>query len=420
MGMTIAEKIIARSANLSKVKPNEIVTCNVDIAMIHDSSGPRRQGPRLKELGVNVWNKEKVVVISDHYVPAVDSVSAKIQKITRDWVKEQNISNFYDMQGICHIVLPEKGHLEPGLFCVGGDSHSSTGGALGAFMIGVGATDMTGVLVSGEIWVQVPKTININWSGKLSNYVTAKDMMLSLCGKIGLLGADYMVCEFTGEAIKNLSMDERMVLTNMTAEVGAKTGIIAPDETTKSFLSSMGLHEDYSKSWYSDEDCTYSKIENFNATNLSPQVAAPHSPANSDDISLFKNIYVDQAYIGACTGAKLEDLHMAAKILKGNRCAKGLRLLVAPASAQVTSKAASDGTLAILTEAGALILPSGCGACAGLGAGLLSENEICISSTNRNFKGRMGDNSAMVYLGSPYTVAATAITGKITDPREIN
>jgi 3-isopropylmalate/(R)-2-methylmalate dehydratase large subunit len=206
----------------------------------------------------------------------------------------------------------------------------------------------------------------------------------------------------------------------MTAEVGAKTGIIAPDKTTKVFLDNLGLEEDYCKTWYSDEDCTYSKIEKFNATKLSPQVAAPHSPANSDDISSFNNIYIDQAYIGACTGAKLEDLHMAAKILKGNRCAKGLRLLVAPASAQITSKAASDGTLSILTEAGALILPSGCGACAGLGAGLLSEDEKCISSTNRNFKGRMGDNSAQVYLGSPYTVAATAIAGKIIDPREIN
>ncbi len=418
MGMTISEKIIAKSAGVNSVKPGSIVTCSVDIAMIHDSSGPRRQGPRLKELGLNVWDPSKVVVISDHYVPAVDSVSANILKITRDWVKEEKIQHFYDLQGICHIVLPERGHLKPGLFCVGGDSHSPTGGAFGTFMIGVGATDMTAVLATGEIWVRVPETMQVDWTGKLNNFVTAKDMMLALCGRIGLLGADYMVCEFTGETVKSLSMDERMVLTNMTAEVGAKTGIIAPDRTTLNYLSSRNL-EKIDMDLASDENAIYSSIERFDANSLEPQVAAPHSPANSKNLSNFRGIEIDQAYIGACTGAKLEDLHMAAEILKGKLCSKNTRLLVAPSSTKITAAAAADGTLEILTQAGAVLLPSGCGACAGLGAGVLSEKEVCISTTNRNFKGRMGDQEAEVYLGSPYTVAAAAIAGKIVDPREV-
>ena len=418
MGMTISEKIIAKSAGVNSVKPGSIVTCSVDIAMIHDSSGPRRQGPRLKELGLNVWDPSKVVVISDHYVPAVDSVSANILKITRDWVKEEKIQHFYDLQGICHIVLPERGHLKPGLFCVGGDSHSPTGGAFGTFMIGVGATDMTAVLATGEIWVRVPETMQVDWTGKLNNFVTAKDMMLALCGRIGLLGADYMVCEFTGETVKSLSMDERMVLTNMTAEVGAKTGIIAPDRTTLNYLSSKNL-EKIDMDLASDENAIYSSIERFDANSLEPQVAAPHSPANSKNLSNFRGIEIDQAYIGACTGAKLEDLHMAAEILKGKLCSKNTRLLVAPSSTKITAAAAADGTLEILTQAGAVLLPSGCGACAGLGAGVLSEKEVCISTTNRNFKGRMGDQEAEVYLGSPYTVAAAAIAGKIVDPREV-
>ena len=418
MGMTISEKIIARSAGVNSVKPGSIVTCSVDIAMIHDSSGPRRQGPRLKELGLNVWDPSKVVVISDHYVPAVDSVSANILKITRDWVKEEKIQHFYDLQGICHIVLPERGHLKPGLFCVGGDSHSPTGGAFGAFMIGVGATDMTAVLATGEIWIRVPETMQVDWTGKLNDFVTAKDMMLALCGRIGLLGADYMVCEFTGETVKNLSMDERMVLTNMTAEVGAKTGIIAPDSTTLDFLSSKNFQK-IDINLASDENANYSSVEKFDANSLEPQIAAPHSPANSRNLSNFNGIKIDQAYIGACTGAKLEDLHMAAKVLKGKNCSKDTRLLVAPSSVKITAAAAADGTLETLTQAGALLLPSGCGACAGLGAGVLSEKEVCISTTNRNFKGRMGDQDAEVYLGSPYTVAAAAIAGKIVDPREI-
>ncbi len=419
MAMTLSEKIIAKACGRDTVTPGEIVTCQVDLAMIHDSSGPRRQAPRLKELGRNVWDPDKVVCITDHYVPAVDALSAEILKITRDWCAEQGITKFYDQQGICHIVLPERGHLHPGLFAVGGDSHSPTGGAFGAFMVGIGATDMTGVLVTGEIWIQVPPTIVVRWSGALAPTVTAKDMMLALCARIGLNGAGYKVVEFTGEAVTALPMEERMVLPNMTAEVGAKTGIIAPDQVTLDYLAEAGAVTDGALDWFSDADCAYEQVLDFDADALSPQVAAPHSPANSKGVEAYDGVRVDQAYIGACTGAKLADLHMAAEVVRGKKVAKTTRFMVAPASTRITQAAAKDGTLEILTEAGAILLPSGCGACAGLGAGVLAEDEVCISSTNRNFQGRMGASSADVYLASPYTVAAAAIAGRIADPREI-
>ena len=418
MGMTLSEKIIAKACGRDSVTPGEIVTCQVDLAMIHDSSGPRRQAPRLKELGRNVWDPDKIVCITDHYVPAVDALSAEILKITRDWCAEQGITNFYDQQGICHIVLPERGHLHPGLFVVGGDSHSPTGGAFGAFMIGVGATDMTGVLATGEIWVQVPPTIVVRWSGALAPTVTAKDMMLALCARIGLNGAGYKVVEFMGEAVTALPMDERMVLPNMTAEVGAKTGIIAPDQVTLDYLAEAGAVTDGALDWFSDDDCVYEQVLDFDANELSPQVAAPHSPANSKGVETYDGVRVDQAYIGACTGAKLADLHMAAEVVRGRKVAKTTRFMVAPSSTRITQAAAKDGTLETLTEAGAILLPSGCGACAGLGAGVLAEDEVCISSTNRNFQGRMGASSAEVYLASPYTVAAAAVAGRIADPRE--
>ncbi len=285
-------------------------------------------------------------------------------------------------------------------------------------MIGSGATDMTGVMATGEIWVQVPPTMVVRWNGALAPTVTAKDMMLALCARIGLNGAGYKVVEFTGEAVTALPMDERMVLPNMTAEVGAKTGIIAPDEVTVDYVREAGGVTEGALDWFSDEDCTYEQVLDFDAGALSPQVAAPHSPANSKGVEEYDGVRIDQAYIGACTGAKLADLHMAAEVLRGKKVAKTTRLMVAPSSIRITQAAAKDGTLEILTEAGAILLPSGCGACAGLGAGVLAEAEVCISSTNRNFQGRMGASSAEVYLASPYTVAAAAIAGRITDPRE--
>ncbi len=417
--MTLAEKIIARAAGLAAVAPGNVVTCAVDLAMMHDSGGPRRVKPLLERLGVGVWNPDKVVVVTDHYVPAVDAESAGILDLTRKWTKQQGIAAFHDMQGICHVVLPERGHLRPGMFVVGGDSHSPTGGAFGCFMFGIGATEMAGVLATGETWVRVPGTILIEWNGRLGHGLSAKDIMLRLCAELGMGGGDYQVVQYAGEAVRAMGMAERMTLCNMAAELGGQTGLIAPDAVTRDFLLKAGAKNVDIEIWQPDSDAAYLKHLRFDASRLAPQVAAPHSPANSAPVDQHRGVAIDQAYIGACTGAKLEDLHMAAEILRGRKVASGLRLLVAPASARITNQAAADGTLAALTEAGAILLSTGCGACAGYGAGVLAEGEVCISSTARNFKGRMGAGTSKVYLGSPYTVAAAAVAGRISDPREM-
>ncbi len=422
MAQTLAEKIICRAAGRAAVVPGEIVTCRVDLAMVHDSSGPRRLAPMLERLGVGVWDPDRLVVITDHFVPAFDDASRAIQKLTRDWVAAAGVRNFYDMQGVCHIVLPERGHLRPGLFVVGGDSHSCTGGAFGCFMFGVGATDMAGVLATGETWIRVPETIRLRWSGRLGRGVAAKDMMLALCARLGMDGGDYQVIQYDGAAVTDLPMAERMTLCNMAAELGTQTGLIAPDGVTAEYLREAGVELDDAQDlarWQPDPDAAYRTTIDFDAGALAPQVAAPHSPANAAPVGEIGPVAVDRAYIGACTGAKLADLRMAAEVLKGRKVASGTRLLIAPASARAAEQAAAEGTLEVLTEAGASILPTGCGACAGYGGALLPEDEVCIASTARNFKGRMGATSSQVYLASPYTVAAAAVTGRIGDPREL-
>jgi 3-isopropylmalate/(R)-2-methylmalate dehydratase large subunit len=417
MKQTLAQKIIARAAGRERVRVGDIVTCRVDLAMIHDSSGPRRAKPILDRLGVGVWDPAKVVVISDHYVPAYDAETAAIQKLTRDWVAQQRIGNFHDMQGICHVVLPERGHLRPGMFVVGADSHSPTGGAFGVFMFGIGATEMAGVLATGEIWLKVPETILIAGEGQLGFGVAAKDVMLHLCARLGMNGGRYETVQYAGAMIDALPMAERMTLCNMAAELGAQTGLIAPDAVTADYLRDAGSDPGDIAAWQGDVAASCVETHRIAAATLGPQVAAPHSPANAAPVEQHDPVRIDQAYIGACTGAKLIDLQMAAAVLKGRKVAAGTRLLVAPASTRITAAAAADGTLATLTGAGAILLASGCGACAGYGAGLLAEGETCIASTARNFKGRMGARTAKVYLGSPYTVAASAVAGRIADPR---
>ncbi|MEA5501822.1 3-isopropylmalate dehydratase large subunit [Halotia wernerae UHCC 0503] len=416
---TLAQKIVARAAGRPHVELGEVVTCAIDLAMMHDSGGPRRLQPMLKRLGATIWDPGKVVVVSDHYVPAVDAESASILKLTREFVRDHKIERFHDMQGICHVVLPENGHLRPGMFVVGGDSHSPTGGAFGCFMFGVGATEMCGAVVTGEIWLKTPGTILLNWHGKLGPMVSAKDMMLALCKRLGMGGAEYQVVQYAGDAIAGLPMFERMTLCNMAAELGAQVGLIAPDTVTECFLAERGVTNIDTARWQGDAGAEYLRVENFDAGDLQPQVAAPHSPANSGPASEQRGVSINQAYIGACTGAKINDLRMAASVLRGRRVASNVRLLVAPATTRTTAEAAADGTLAALAEAGAILMPSGCGACAGYGAGVLAEDEICIASTARNFKGRMGAASSKVYLASPYTVAAAAVAGMIVDPREV-
>jgi 3-isopropylmalate/(R)-2-methylmalate dehydratase large subunit len=419
LGQTTAEKIIAKAAGFDSVSVGDIVTCQVDLAMIHDSGGPRKVGPILERLGVSVWDPMKVVLVSDHFSPCVDAESASILKLTREWAAEQGVVNFYDHQGICHVVTPERGHLRPGMFAVGGDSHSPTGGAFGCYMFGVGATDMAGVLATGETWIRVPDTIRIDWTGTLPKGVSAKDMCLQMCATLGMDGGRYQAIQYTGETISGLEMFERMTLSNMAAELGAQTGIVQPDETTANFIKAAGSDPGNWQRFLSDEDAIYAETHHFDATGLEPQVAAPHSPANSTRVGDVRGTKIDQFYIGACTGAKLNDLQMAAQVLKGKKVAAGKRLTVAPASARVLSDATKLGVMEILLDSGAQLLPTGCGACAGYGIGQLAEGEICLASTARNFQGRMGEKTSEVYLASPYTVAASAVSGSIADPRDV-
>jgi 3-isopropylmalate/(R)-2-methylmalate dehydratase large subunit len=417
---TLAQKLIARSAGRDNVAVGEIVNCRVDLAMFHDSSGPRRLKPMLEELGAQIWDKSRVVLVMDHYVPERDDESRKIVRIARDWARDEHLPHVYDSQGICHVVVPQHGHIRPGMLCVGGDSHSPTGGAFGAYMFGIGSTEMLGVMVTGQIWLRVPETLQMHWRGRLQPGVSAKDMMLHMLGRFGMNGGQYQAVEFCGEAVHALSMQERMTLSNMSAEMGAQAGLIAPDATTADWLRSAGVPAealDNLTQWQTDAEAAVTRHD-FDASTLAPHVAAPHSPANSAAVDQYRDTRVDVAYIGACTGAKLDDLRAAASMLRGRRVAAGVRLMVAPASQQDQAAAQQEGVLQVLQEAGAELFPTACGACAGYG-GTLEDNTNVISSTARNFKGRMGSPTAQVYLASPYTVAASALRGVITDPRDI-
>ena len=419
MDQTLAEKIIARASGKASVTPGDIVTCQVDLAMIHDSGGPRRVKPQMEALGAGLWDPSKVVLVSDHFSPCTDAESANILKITREWAAENGVINFYDQQGICHVVTPERGHLRPGMFAVGGDSHSPTGGAFGAYMFGIGATDMLGVLVTGETWVRVPETIQINWSGELRPAVSAKDMALKMCGDLGMDVGRYQAIQYTGETITALDIFERMTICNMAAELGAQAGLIEPDAKTAAYIEDAGSDPGDWEQFRGDDGARVAATHNFDAGALTPQVAAPHSPANATDIANMEKVEIDQFYIGACTGAKLNDLKMAADVLTNKKVGPGKRLTVAPASARILTQATKLGIVETLLDAGANLLPPGCGACAGYGVGVLAEDEVCLASTARNFKGRMGASSSEVYLASPYTVAASAVGGRITDPREV-
>jgi len=418
-GQTLAQKLVARAAGRTHVQPGEIVTCKVDLAMMHDSGGPRRVKPMLERLGAKVWDPGKVVVVTDHYLPADDEESRRIVATARAWVREAGVERFHDGEGICHVVVPERGYLKPGMFAVGGDSHSPTGGAFGAYMFGIGATEMLGVLVTGEIWLKVPQTIVMAFDGALGDGVSAKDIMLFLIGRFGMDGGQYQAVEYRGEAIGRLGMQERMTLANMTAELGGQTGLVAPDAVTAEFLEAAGAGHAEIEPWQSDPDATTLAHHRFDAAGIAPQVAAPDSPANAAPVGDHGDVRLNTAYIGACTGAKLADLRMAARVLKGRKIAQGMRLMVAPASLRDQQAAEREGTLGILVDAGAELLPNTCGACAGYGNNQFSADVVAISTTARNFKGRMGAPSSRVYLGSPYTVAASAVAGRICDPREM-
>jgi 3-isopropylmalate/(R)-2-methylmalate dehydratase large subunit len=394
-----------------------VAVLSVDLAMASDLSGNLWR-PRLEELGASVWDPEKIVLVNDHFAPGFDLHSAASLQALRRFAADYGITSFHDMDGICHVILAEKGYLRPGMFVAGGDSHTPTAGAFGCLAMGFGATDMVAIAATGETWLEVPATMLIQLDGRLGNGVTAKDVMLMLCRQLGMNNGSTVV-QYRGSAVDGMPMSERLVLTNMAAELGCDSGIIEPDSTTLAYMRGhCAVVEDDALSWVSDDNAEYASVETFDASLVEPQVAAPHSPERSGGVAEFAGISINQAYIGACVGAKIDDLRMAAAALRGRKIAPGTRLLVAPASRATTMEAAADGTLQTLLEAGATLLPTGCGACAGLGAGVLAQGDVCISTTNRNFRGRMGHKDSQVYLASPYTVAASAVQGHITDPRE--
>ena len=419
MGYTISEKILARASGRTAVQAGEIVTAKVDKAMMDDILGTRVQiAEHMKEIRDEVWDPDKVVIISDHYTPPASVKQAEIVKFTRDWAKEHGVEQYFEYVGPCHEIMAEHGHHVPGTVVVGTDSHTCTGGAFGAFATGIGSTEMLGVLLTGEIWMKVPETIKVEWNGSLKDRVMAKDVSLATIGEIGHAGATYQAVEYTGSAIDAMIMDERMCISNMAVEMGAKVGLMRPDEKTAAFLKDHGVADGY-EAFGADPDAVYSRTISHDAAELIPMVACPHQVDNVKPAEEASDIPIHQAYIGSCTGGRYNDLKMAAEILRGRKIAKGLRLLVSPASDEVWRRADEDGILKTLADAGAAILGPTCGVCVGLHSGMIAAGENCISSSNRNFIGRMGSKDAGIYLASPMTVAASALTGYVTDPRKI-
>lgn len=404
MGMTIAEKILARASGREKVAPDEVVVAAVDLAMSHENADLVRKS--FREIGVaRVWDPKKIVIILDHRVPAESEKTATTHKAIREFVKEQEIENFYDVGrgGICHQVLAENGHVKPGMVVVGTDSHTTTHGAFGAFAAGIGATEMAGVWVEGRLWFKVPATIRIEVSGELRSWVSAKDLILYVIGKLGADGADYRAVEFDGPAIRRLTIASRMVLANLSMEMGAKVAFTPIDQIGP------------------DADARYERVLTIDADSkvAEPQIACPHTVDNVRPLSELGEVPVDQAVLGSCTNGRLEDLEMAARILAGRRVHARTRLLVIPASQRIYLEAMRLGYLQTMIEAGAMINPPGCGPCVGVHQGILAADEVCVSSTNRNFVGRMGSKDSQVYLASPAVVAASAVAGRIIHPAEI-
>lgn len=415
--MNITEKILAKASGKQAVCPGEIVDANVDVIMVHDLTGPLTVEAFNKIGTQKVWDNKKVVIILDHQVPAESVKAAELHKTMRQFAKEQKIQ-IYDVGkgGICHQVMPEKGHVIPGSVIVGADSHTCTYGAFGAFATGIGSTEAAAVFATGRIWFKVPPTIKINVEGKFQKFIAPKDLILNIIDKVKVDGAIYKSIEFTGSTIRKMSVAGRMTLCNMAVEMGAKNGIITPDETTREFLEGRVKSIPDFKKLQSGNDAEYERTVEVDVSELEPQVACPASVDNVKPVSEIGDVPIDQAFIGSCTNGRLEDLREAAKILKGKHVKDNVRALIIPASQEVYLKAMQEGLLEIFTDAGAIVCGSACGPCLGGHIGLLAAGETCISTSNRNFIGRMGSTQANVYLASPATVAASAVTGKITSP----
>ncbi len=417
MSMTITEKILAQHSDKESVKPGEIINAAIDIIMCHDVTTPPAIS-MLDERGINkVFNKEKVIVTPDHFVPNKDIKSAELARRLRRWVQKCDIKNYYEVgkHGVCHALLPEQGHILPGELIIGADSHTCTYGAFGAFSTGVGSTDLAAALATGNLWFKVPESMKFVLDGKLPRGVYSKDIILHIISDIGVDGALYKAMEFTGPAIRQLSVEARMTITNMAIEAGAKSGIMEADEKIAGYVKKRT--EKKYQIVRSDKDAEYSHVKECDISKLEPVVALPSLPSNGRPVSEIKGIKIDQAWLGSCTNGRIEDLRIAAATVKGEKIAKDTRMIVVPATTEIWKQANHEGLLDIFMDFGAAVSTPTCGACLGGHMGILAEGERCISSTNRNFVGRMGHPKSEVYLASPATVAASAIEGKIADPR---
>jgi 3-isopropylmalate/(R)-2-methylmalate dehydratase large subunit len=406
--VTLTERILARAAGQPVVRPGDEVWARVDLAVMHDSSGPRRIAPVLQRLGGRLWDPNRVVLAIDHFTPPATLTHAEILTMTRTWARERQLPLFFDSEGILHNLLLERALARPGTLVVGADSHTCTAGAVGAVAVGVGATELATVLATGEIWLRVPPTVLIRFEGSLPPYLTARDLAMAVLGSLKADFAIYRAVEYAGEAVESMSLDERAVLTNQAVEMGAKNGIVPPLDPPPS-VAEISLAPS------APEECE--AVHTFHVPDLVPMVAAPPRVDEVRAVAQLHGLPLDRAYIGSCVGGKAEDLRLAARVLRGRRVR--IPLTVAPATREVVRACLADGTLQALVEAGAIVQAPGCGACAGLHSGLLGPGERCVATVTRNTPGRMGHRSAEIYLASALTVAASALTGQLTDPREV-
>ncbi len=418
MGMTIAQKILAKAAGKDHVNVGELVVCRVDFCLANDITAPIAI-KEFEKLGVDVFDKERIALVPDHFTPNKDIKAAEQCKLVREFARKYNIKYYFE-QGRCgieHVLLPEEGLALPGEVIIGADSHTCTYGALGAFATGVGSTDMAYAWATGEVWFRVPSTIKFYYYGKRKKWVTSKDYILYVIGKIGVDGALYKVMEHTGPAIEELSMDERFTISNMAIEAGAKAGIIPPDEKTLEYVK-FRAKRPYTV-FTSDEDAPYDDVIEIDVSKIDPIVACPHLPSNVKPAKDLTDITIDQVVIGSCTNGRIEDLRLAAKILKGKKVHPYVRCLIFPGTWNVYKQAKEEGLLDIFLEANCVICPPTCGPCLGGHMGVLASGERAVATTNRNFRGRMGHPDSEVYLASPAVAAASAVLGRIADPEEV-
>ncbi len=417
--MNITEKILAEHSGLDEVHAGELITAKVDITLANDITGPVAVN-EFNKIGVEkVFDKKRVVFVGDHFVPNRDIKSAEQMKLIREFSHKHDIEHFFEVgrMGIEHALLPDKGIVTAGDIVIGADSHTCTYGAIGAFSTGMGSTDIACAMASGDTWLKVPSAIKVEFNGKLNKWVTAKDLILYLIGQIGVDGALYKTLEIGGSAIREMPMDGRFTICNMAIEAGAKNGIIEPDERTKKYLEKRSIRTP--KFYSSDKDAQYEKVITYNVEEIEPVVAFPHLPENTKPVSKAGNIKIDQAVIGSCTNGRLSDIKAAAEILKGKKVHKNVRLIVFPATQEIYLEAIRAGYIETIIEAGGAVSTPTCGPCLGGHSGILASGERAISTTNRNFVGRMGHTESEVYLASPYIAAASAIAGKIASPEDI-